>query len=136
MKNKNLRKILYVCAVLVLLVLGIYVWMRSSGGGIVEEQTFTIHGKQTETFVYNTKTETPRMLHVKVEGELDCDAILVIKEDGEGNSVRFRRSFPLKAGELKDRDFQTSWTHSGMIIEFKANDCVVNNIKIVIGVEK
>ena len=38
--------------------------------------------------------------------------------------------------ELKDRDFQTSWTHSGMIIEFKANDCVVNNIKIVIGVEK
>ena len=87
------------------------------------------------TFEYNTKMELPKVLRVRFDGKLDCDAILVIKENREGNSVRFRRSFPLKAGELKDYDFQTTWTHPGMIIELRSKDCEVNNVKIYIEVE-
>ena len=128
MKSKKLKRILYVFAVLIMLILGIVVWMQSSGG-VVEEQTFTINNKQLATFVYNTKTETPQRLHT-----LDCDAILTIREDGETSGIRSRRSFPLKAGELKDRDFQTMWTHTGMIIEFKTDGCTVNDVKVKIEV--
>ena len=105
-----------------------------SSGGVVEEQTFTINNKQLATFVYNTETETPQRLHITVKGTLDCDAILTIREDGETSGVRSRRSFPLKAGELKDRDFQTMWTHTGMIIEFKTDGCTVNDVKVKIEV--
>ena len=73
MKSKKLKRILYVFAVLIMLILGIVVWMQSSGG-VVEEQTFTINNKQLATFVYNTKTETPQRLHITVKGTLDCDA--------------------------------------------------------------
>ena len=133
MKSKRLKGILYIFAVLVLLVLGFVVWMQSSGG-VVEEQTFTINNKQSATFIYNIKAETPKGLHIVVEGTLDCDAMLIIREDGETNGVRSRRSFPLKAGELKDRDFQTMWTHTGMIIEFKTDGCTANDIKVKIEV--
>lgn len=133
MKSKTLKKILYIFAIFILLLLGIAVWMQSSGG-ISEEQEFTINNKQSATFVYNIKAKNPERLHITVTGKLDCDALLVIREDGETNGVRSRRSFPLKAGELEDRDFQTPWIHSGMIIEFKANDCIVNDIKVKIEV--
>ena len=128
MTSKKLKRILYVFAVLIMLILGIVVWMQSSGG-VVEEQTFTINNKQLATFVYNTKTETPQRLHITVKGTLDCDAILTIREDGETSGIRSRRSFPLKAGELKDRDFQTR-----MIIEFKTDGCTVNVVKVKIEV--
>ena len=128
MTSKKLKRILYVFAVLIMLILGIVVWMQSSGG-VVEEQTFTINNKQLATFVYNTQR-----LHITVKGSLDCDAILTIREDGETSGVRSRRSFPLKAGELKDRDFQTMWTHTGIIIEFKTDGCTVNDVKVKIEV--
>lgn len=133
MKNKKLRGILYLCAVLVLFALGMLIWMKTSK--VIEEKTFTVNGQQEMTFEYNTKMELPKVLRVRFDGKLDCDAILVIKENGEGNSVRFRRSFPLKAGELKDYDFQTTWTHPGMIIELRSKDCEVNDVKIHIEVE-
>ncbi|WP_065219164.1 MULTISPECIES: hypothetical protein [Butyricimonas] len=133
MKNKKLRGILYLCAVLVLFALGMLIWMKTSK--VIEEKTFTVNGQQEMTFEYNTKMELPKVLRVRFDGKLDCDAILVIKENGEGNSVRFRRSFPLKAGELKDYDFQTTWTHPGMIIELRSKDCEVNDMKIHIEVE-
>ena len=133
MKSKKLKRILYVFAVLIMLILGIVVWMQSSGG-VVEEQTFTINNKQLATFVYNTKTETPQRLHITVQGTLDCDAILTIREDGETSGISSRRSFHLKAGELKDRAFQTMWTHTGMIIEFKTDGCTVNDVKVKIEV--
>lgn len=133
MKNKKLRGILYLCAVLVLFVLGMLIWMKTSK--VIEEKTFTVNGQQEMTFEYNTKMELPKVLRVRFDGKLDCDAILVIKENGEGNSVRFRRSFPLKAGELKDYDFQTTWTHPGMIIELRSKDCEVNDVKIHLEVE-
>ena len=128
MKNKKLRGILYLCAVLVLFALGMFIWMKTAK--VIEEKTFTVNGQQEMTFEYNTKMELPKVLRVRFDGKLDCDAILVIKENREGNSVRFRRSFPLKAGELKDYDFQTTWTHPGMIIELRSKDCEVNNVKI------
>lgn len=133
MKNKKLRGILYLCAVLVLFVLGMFIWMKTSK--ITEEKVFKINGQQEATFEYNTKIELPKAIRVSFDGKLDCDAILVIKESGEGNAIRFRRSFPLKAGELKDYDFQTTWTHSGMIIEFRAKDCEVNDVSIRVEVE-
>ncbi|WP_018337864.1 hypothetical protein [Butyricimonas synergistica] len=133
MKNKKLRGILYLCAVLVLFALGMFIWMKTAK--VIEEKTFTVNGQQEMTFEYNTKMELPKVLRVRFDGKLDCDAILVIKENREGNSVRFRRSFPLKAGELKDYDFQTTWTHPGMIIELRSKDCEVNNVKIYIEVE-
>lgn len=133
MTSKKLKKILYVFAVLIMLILGIVVWIQSSGG-VVEEQTFTINNKQLATFIYNTKTETPQRLHITVEGTLDCDAILTVREDGETGGVRSRRSFPLKAGELEGRDFHTTWTHTGMIIEFKTNGCTVNDVTVKIEV--
>lgn len=133
MKSKTFKKILYVFAIFILLLLGVAVWMQSSGG-IAEEQEFTINKKQSATFVYNIKAKNPERLHITVKGKLDCDALLVIREDGETNGIRSRRSFPLKAGELENRDFQTQWIHSGMIIEFKANDCIVNDIKVKIEV--
>ena len=132
MTSKKLKRILYVFAILIMLVLGVVMWMQSSGG-VVEEQTFTINNKQLATFVYNTETETQR-LHITVKGTLDCDAILTIREDGETSGIRSRRSFPLKAGELKDRDFQTMWTHTGMIIEFKTDGCTANDVKVKIEV--
>ena len=127
MTSKKLKRILYVFAILIMLVLGVVMWMQSSGG-VVEEQTFTINNKQLATFVYNTETETPQRLHITVKGSLDCDAILTIREDGETSGVRSRRSFPLKAGELKDRDFQTMWTHTGIIIEFKIKKWIRNKL--------
>ena len=133
MKNKKLRGILYLCAVLVLFALGMFIWMKTAK--VIEEKTFTVNGQQEMTFEYNTKMELPKVLRVRFDGKLDCDAILVIKENREGNSVRFRRSFPLKAGELKDYDFQTTWTHPGMIIELRSKDCEVNDVKIYIEVE-
>lgn len=66
MKSKRLKGILYIFAVLVLLVLGFVVWMQSSGG-VVEEQTFTINNKQSATFIYNIKAETPKGLHIVVK---------------------------------------------------------------------
>ena len=133
MTSKKLKRILYVFVILIMLVLGVVMWMQSSGG-VVEEQTFTINNKQLATFVYNTETETPQRLHITVKGTLDCDAILTIREDGETRGIRSRRSFPLKAGELKDRDFQTMWTHTGMIIEFKTDGCTANDVKVKIEV--
>ena len=124
MTSKKLKRILYVFAILIMLVLGVVMWMQSSGG-VVEEQTFTINNKQLATFVYNTETETPQRLHITVKGTL---------EDGETSGIRSRRSFPLKAGELKDRDFQTMWTHTGMIIEFKTDGCTANDVKVKIEV--
>ena len=52
MTSKKLKRILYVFAILIMLVLGVVMWMQSSGG-VVEEQTFTINNKQLATFVYN-----------------------------------------------------------------------------------
>ena len=49
MTSKKLKFILYVFAVLIMLMLGIVVWMQSSGG-VVEEQTFTINNKQLAHF--------------------------------------------------------------------------------------
>lgn len=88
------------CAVLVLFVLGMFIWMKTSK--ITEEKVFKINGQQEATFEYSTKIELPKAIRVSFDGKLDCDAILVIKESGEGNAIRFRRSFPLKAGELKE----------------------------------
>ena len=133
MKNKKLRGILYLCAVLVLFALGMFIWMKTSK--VVEEKTFTVNGQQEMTFEYNTKIELPKVIRVHFDGKLDCDAILIIKENGEGNAIRFRRSFPLKAGELKDYDIQTTWTHPGMIIELRSKDCEVNDVEIHIEVE-
>ncbi|MBC5620125.1 MULTISPECIES: hypothetical protein [Butyricimonas] len=133
MKNKKLKGILYLCAILVLFALGLFIWMKTSK--IVEEKTFTIKGQQEAIFEYNTKIELPKAIRVHFDGKLDCDAILIIKENGEGNAIRFRRSFPLKAGELKDYDFQTTWTHPGMIIELRSKDCEVNDVEIHIEVE-
>ena len=45
MTSKKLKRILYVFAILIMLVLGVVMWMQSSGG-VVEEQTFTINNKQ------------------------------------------------------------------------------------------
>ena len=87
MTSKKLKRILYVFAILIMLVLGVVMWMQSSGG-VVEEQTFTINNKQLATFVYNTETETPQRLHITVKGTLDCDAILTIREDGETSGIR------------------------------------------------
>ena len=116
MTSKKLKRILYVFAILIMLVLGVVMWMQSSGG-VVEEQTFTINNKQLATFVYNTETETPQRLHITVKGTLDCDAILTIREDGETSGIRSRRSFPLKAGELNvdsywdDHRIQNGWMY-------------------------
>ena len=44
MTSKKLKRILYVFAILIMLVLGVVMWMQSSGG-VVEEQTFTINNK-------------------------------------------------------------------------------------------
>lgn len=66
MTSKKLKRILYVFAILIMLVLGVVMWMQSSGG-VVEEQTFTINNKQLATFVYNTETETPQRLHITVK---------------------------------------------------------------------
>lgn len=133
MKNRKLRGILYLCAVLVLFALGMFIWMKTSK--VVEEKTFTVNGQQEMTFEYDTKIELPKAIRVRFDGKLECDAILVIKENGEGNAIRFRRSFPLKAGELKDYDFQTTWTHPGMILEFRAKDCEVHDVKIHVEIE-
>ena len=108
-------------------------WMQTSGV-VGEEHTVTCVNNRSATFIYNTETETPQRLHITVKGTLGCDAILTIREDGETSGIRSRRSFPLKAGELKDRDFQTMWTHTGMIIEFKTDGCTINDIKVKIEV--
>lgn len=133
MKNKRLRGILYLCAVLVLFALGMLVWMKTSG--IVEEKTFTADGMQEVTFEYNAKIEIPKAVRVRLEGTLDCDALLIIKENGQGDAVRFRRSFPLKAGKLEDYDLQAGWTSPGMIVELRTNGCLIHNIKIHLSVE-
>ena len=88
MKNKKLKGILYLCAILVLFALGLFIWMKTSK--IVEEKTFTIKGQQEAIFEYNTKIELPKAIRVHFDGKLDCDAILIIKENGEGNAIRFR----------------------------------------------
>lgn len=134
MKNKNLRRILYLCAVLVLLIMGIFVWLKTMRGES-EKQTFVVNGLQEATFEYGMKVKHPKQFTVRFEGKLDCDALLIIKDDEEGNSIRFRRSFPVKAGELKDRELKGSWGNSNMVIEFKAKECVVNNVKIIVEVE-
>ena len=53
MKNKKLRGILYLCAVLVLFALGMFIWMKTAK--VIEEKTFTVNGQQEMTFEYNTK---------------------------------------------------------------------------------
>ena len=116
MTSKKLKRILYVFAVLIMLILGIVVWMQSSGG-VVEEQTFTINNKQLATFVYNTETETPQRLHITVKGSLDCDAILTIREDGESlvsfKSRRTERSgFPDHVDSYRDyHRIQDRWMY-------------------------
>ena len=57
MTSKKLKRILYVFAILIMLVLGVVMWMQSSGG-VVEEQTFTINNKQLATFVRNSPKAT------------------------------------------------------------------------------
>ena len=134
MKNKNLRRILYLCAVIVLLIMGVFVWMKTNKP--VEEKTFIVNGQQEAIFEYSTKMEHPKILTVRLDGKLDCDGILVIKEKEAGNGIRFRRSFPVKAGELKDREaLQTTWSDRELVLEFKTKECFVNDVKITVRVE-
>ena len=76
----GLKKILYVCAVVVLFVLGFWVWKMNVRVG--ESKSFRVDGVQSAEFVFETKVENPQVLTLTFGGELDCDAVVVIKGKG------------------------------------------------------
>lgn len=127
MKSK-LKRILYVCAVVVLFVLGFYVWKMNVRPS--EEMICRVEGKQTAEFLFETTLEKPRLLRVSFDGELNCDAILVVKGAGRGDGVRERRTFPLRPEEVGKETFETRWDDSRVEVEFRSDDCVVENFEI------
>ena len=82
----RIKKILYICSVVVLLFLGFYIWKMNVG--IYEGQTFTVEGDQEATFIMETKLEHPRMIAVRVDGEMEGNGTLVLKGHGREEDVR------------------------------------------------
>ena len=127
MKN-ILKKILYVCAVIVLFVLGFYVWKMNVRPS--EEMAYRVDGEKTAEFVFETQLEKPRLLRVSFDGELDCDAFLVVKGAGREDGVRERRTFPLRREEVGKETFETRWDAPQVEVEFRSGDCVVEDFEI------
>lgn len=124
----GLKKILYVCAVVVLFVLGFWVWKMNVWVG--ESKSFRVDGVQSAEFVFETKVENPRVLTLTFDGELDCDAVVVIKGKGRGGDALMRRTFPLKQEKVEDERFETPWEDPRVEIQFRTNGCVARDFEI------
>lgn len=124
----GLKKILYLCAVVVLFLLGFWVWKMNTRVG--ESKSFQVSDVQNAEFVFETKLENPRVLTLTFDGELDCDAVVVLKGRGRGGDALIRRTFPLKREKVGDERFETPWEDSRVEIVFRANGCIPRNFGI------
>ena len=134
MMKGRIKKILYVCSVVVLFLLGFYIWKMNIG--IHEGQTFTVEGEQEATFIMETKLEHPRMIAVRVDGEMEGNGTLVLKGHGREEDVRVRRTLPVKWDELGDDTFESRWDDSRVEIEFSAPGCVVKRLEITVEISE
>ena len=72
----------------------------------------------------------PRVLTLTFDGELDCDAVVVIKGKGRGGDALMRRTFPLKQEKVGDERFETPWEDPRVEIQFRTNGCVARDFEI------
>ena len=97
---------------------------------LVWHKRFFEDGEKTAEFVFETQLEKPRLLRVSFDGELDCDAFLVVKGAGREDGVRERRTFPLRREEVGKETFETRWDAPQVEVEFRSGDCVVEDFEI------
>ena len=126
--KSRLKKILYVCSVVVLFALGFSVWKMNVRQG--EKTTWRVDGVREAEFVFETELESPRVLRVSFDGALNCDATLVVKGAGRGEGVRERRMFPLRREEVGKETLEASWYDSRVEVEFRTEGCVADDFEI------
>lgn len=126
--NKRLKNIIYLISIVVLLILGVTIWYMQTT--ISETKTFIVEQQKRVEFEVSSEIPIPKIVKIKFEGKLDCDALLILKSKNE--IVKSRNTFPLQAGILDDKELECKWHSSDFLVEFKSNDCVAGKLKIVL----
>lgn len=130
MMNKKVNRFIYIGAVLVLIVAGVIVWYQQMENS--ETKTFTVEHKQDVTFQFQSTIKNPERIKIRFEGKIACDALLVIKDGG--STVKSRTTFPLKAGDLKNKTLECDWSSSDISLQLKTKECEINGLKVILEV--
>ena len=128
--SRKLKRMIYILAIFVLILLGITIWYTKLE--VSETKMFVVKDQKEAAFMVSTEMPIPRQLKIHFEGELDCNARLLLR--GTDESVKSRITFPLKAGNLKDKKLECKWHSPDFIVDLKSDDCLVRELKIVVKV--
>ena len=126
--NRRVKRVVYVAAVMVLLALGMTLWYMQAE--VVEQEEFTVEGQREAVFTVRSGIAVPRLVRVRLDGRLDCNARLLLRSLDE--RVKSRSTFPLQAGELKGKELECKWHSSDFTLELRTDSCTMEHVKIVL----
>ena len=75
--NRRVKRVVYVAAVMVLLALGMTLWYMQAE--VVEQEEFTVEGQREAVFTVRSGIAVPRLVRVRLDGRLDCNARLLLR---------------------------------------------------------